>query len=388
MQRKIDAAVELSSIFSMMQVPLQVQDTPTQGKHVVATADIHAGDILFEEVAFVSWPMLPLIQFHVSFCWNCLRILTDEIAKIARHREDHARVPVACGDAMFCSEECRAMAEVSFELMRGAEGSLREFHAAESKRMSLCDEDDDDVVPISVESVARCVAQVASRFVKAVEKQHLQDALSEGSDNSSVILRAVFDAAVKPLNRFVEPPAGTKFDGFDVHQWCDVVKKTMQPQLLRVLTERCSASNSSTSSPPKWVVDVVDGLTSFATLNTILGQLSINSQAINVVVGLTSSGEEDIAAAVGAGLYTLQSAFNHSCLPNAEVIQINQTHEIAIRAIKDIPSGSDVTISYLPPKLPYGTRLKKLAAYFFQCSCAQCSEEGQHHLHQHVDPSS
>jgi hypothetical protein len=424
-------AAELSHIFRSMEVPLQVCESELHGKHVLAAAPIRAGDVLFEEVPLVSWPLTPLILHNVPFCWHCIRILREDIASIAKNT-DAARAAkttisslpstssstelASTGDddgTLFCCEDCRAAAAVARRILSASvEAALRGFHDSESKRMSGL-APDDDFIPISVESVARCVVMVASRFIKTVVKQQLQGSLSTDTSNKAcgMLHRIIFDAAVKPLNRLVEPPLGTKFAGFDVAEWCVVVKQALEPRLTAELWASCC---TGTEVMPSWIAEVVEGLTSFSTLNTILGQLSINSQAINVVILLPSEkdkeemgtasassttansnlqGDSDglsrpneAAAMVGAGLYSLQSSFNHSCRPSAAVVHLNQTHEIAVRALRDIAEGEEVTISYLPSNLPLAERRQKLASYFFQCECERCREEEK--LAQHCDPTS
>lgn len=49
----------------------------------------------------------------------------------------------------------------------------------------------------------------------------------------------------------------------------------------------------------------------------------------------------------GSALYLTQSKINHDCNPNAEPTFPWSNHVLAIKAIRDIDVGEEVTISYL-----------------------------------------
>ena len=68
------------------------------------------------------------------------------------------------------------------------------------------------------------------------------------------------------------------------------------------------------------------------------------------------------------------SYFNHSCMPNA----YKQSHGgvISIQALRDIPPGSEITISYVPLDYDRAARQTILMDYFgFHCACARCIAE-------------
>lgn len=114
----------------------------------------------------------------------------------------------------------------------------------------------------------------------------------------------------------------------------------------------------------------------------------------------------------GAGIYSLLSVFNHSCEPNVHVTHPYETNEIQLMALREIPVGEQLTISYIPvsplseeeraeeegllddtksteerlrgknveeiKKRVTEQRLQRrlmLRQYFFECHCTRCERE-------------
>jgi hypothetical protein len=107
---------------------------------------------------------------------------------------------------------------------------------------------------------------------------------------------------------------------------------------------------------------------------TIIGQLSINSQALNTVAALTSGAA---VLCFGGAMYALHSNFNHSCEPNAMVCATSMgNHEILLKTSKEIRKGDEITISYIPTQgLSVEERRRLLKPYFFECACPLCEKE-------------
>ncbi|CAH2003454.1 unnamed protein product [Acanthoscelides obtectus] len=81
----------------------------------------------------------------------------------------------------------------------------------------------------------------------------------------------------------------------------------------------------------------------------------------------------------GVALYTLQSACNHSCIPNAEPSFLHNNHRLSLIAVRDILEGEEILISYLDEctlTRSRHSRQKELTKnYLFQCKCPKCSEQ-------------
>jgi SET and MYND domain-containing protein len=78
--------------------------------------------------------------------------------------------------------------------------------------------------------------------------------------------------------------------------------------------------------------------------------------------------------AIGAGLYLGPSLLNHSCLPNCVAVFNGPT--LMIRAIRPIPAGEQLLISYLDLLDGLEQRRRTLRrTYSFQCECERCQTE-------------
>ncbi|XP_021900600.1 histone-lysine N-methyltransferase ASHR1 isoform X2 [Carica papaya] len=78
---------------------------------------------------------------------------------------------------------------------------------------------------------------------------------------------------------------------------------------------------------------------------------------------------------VGTGLYPVVSIINHSCLPNA--VLVFEGRVAVVRAVQNIPKGSEVSISYIETAGSTMTRQKVLKEqYFFDCTCPRCIKVG------------
>lgn len=77
---------------------------------------------------------------------------------------------------------------------------------------------------------------------------------------------------------------------------------------------------------------------------------------------------------IGSGLFVNTSLFNHSCFPNAFVI--NDGNKIKVMAVNKIVPQDEICISYLlgiEPRIIRQLRLEKL--WKFKCSCQRCQDE-------------
>lgn len=78
----------------------------------------------------------------------------------------------------------------------------------------------------------------------------------------------------------------------------------------------------------------------------------------------------------GSALYSLQSACNHSCDPNAHPNFLHNNFRLSMVALKDIVAGEEIQISYLDEctlERSRHSRQKYLAEnYLFKCDCSQC----------------
>lgn len=83
----------------------------------------------------------------------------------------------------------------------------------------------------------------------------------------------------------------------------------------------------------------------------------------------------------GVALYSLQSACNHSCAPNAQPQFIHNNHRLSLTALRDIEEGEEIFISYLDDcmldRSRHSRRKELMKNYLFLCSCPKCEEQAQ-----------
>lgn len=81
----------------------------------------------------------------------------------------------------------------------------------------------------------------------------------------------------------------------------------------------------------------------------------------------------------GIALYKLQSASNHSCVPNAEPAFVSNNSRLSLIALKDIEIGEEICISYLDEcnlERSRHSRQKTLKEnYLFVCKCPKCEAQ-------------
>jgi hypothetical protein len=327
------APAELSALLQRMGVACAVVETKQQGKHVQALADFPAGAELFEEAPIVAWPI------HAnngdldpkSFCDGCLKALPAAEAPPARCD--------GCADAAYCGEECKARSAGTHQFLCRTLATLRAFHLAEVTEES-------GAAPISAESVARCIASIAARFLR-LKAQNPEASTGE-----------LFVYAAHSFNRLLEPPVSATFEDADPAKWAAAVRAAMGPTL------------AEAQLPPT----VVEGLLSDDTIRTVLGELTINAQGLYIKAA-EGSGAAPVHA---AGVFTIQSCFNHSCVPNARV-RCDASSDITLEMTRAVAAGEEITISYLPALVlelePVAKRHERLKPYFFACRCPKCAAE-------------
>ncbi|KAK4041415.1 SET domain-containing protein 5 [Parachaetomium inaequale] len=71
------------------------------------------------------------------------------------------------------------------------------------------------------------------------------------------------------------------------------------------------------------------------------------------------------------GIFPEVSKFNHDCRPNVHYRLANLTHTTV--AVRDIPAGEELTISYIYGRTPRSERQSQLSEWGFTCTCSQCT---------------
>jgi SET domain-containing protein len=76
------------------------------------------------------------------------------------------------------------------------------------------------------------------------------------------------------------------------------------------------------------------------------------------------------------GMWILASYINHSCNPNSVRCFIGDM--IIIRAARDLPTGTELMISYVPPTEaePGAIHERLRRSWGFDCDCVICADDG------------
>ncbi|ORC89206.1 uncharacterized protein TM35_000132100 [Trypanosoma theileri] len=370
------AATYLTLTLEKMGVPCKVINTPEKGKHVVATADIPAQTDLFEETPIVSWPAQGYLALDIPFCSHCLRQQGRKSETDEKKEEEEAWHKCGCG-SMFCSETCESTSKIAHCILCNNLRKLRE----DDDNKSLAAENKNSNKPITKESLARCVAWIIARIASTIKHQKFSGKMLEEDHKkqSETISRQIFQLATAPFNRLIDTPKGTIFSDVDAVAWYSEIDYLLREPCLTTLLE-------ATVEPPcennDWAKEIVDALLRRDTLETLLGQMTLNSQAVNGLVFSRPAEEKSSASTLpvewvlkGGGMYTLQSAFNHSCLPNVVVTAVDGTHDIVLRTLRPIQNGEELTITYIPLENTREKRHELLKGYFFTCCCQRCEDE-------------
>eukprot|EP00435_Cladocopium_sp_Y103_P057745 s329_g20.t1 len=85
--------------------------------------------------------------------------------------------------------------------------------------------------------------------------------------------------------------------------------------------------------------------------------------------------EQELPMIFGIGLARRVALMNHSCRPNCE-IDYNGNATAVVKAIRPIPAGEELTISYIDETKPLRVRRSRLERrYGFRCFCRRCVQE-------------
>lgn len=86
---------------------------------------------------------------------------------------------------------------------------------------------------------------------------------------------------------------------------------------------------------------------------------------------------------VALALYPSCSYFNHSCVPNCTYLK-NGT-KLSIRALYDVPKGTELTIHYFELEDGYESRMETLLNnYYFVCQCERCQSKDDEEIQQKI----
>ncbi|OII74658.1 SET domain-containing protein [Cryptosporidium ubiquitum] len=332
----------------------------SKGKHIHSKKDIPNGTNFFQEVPYVSWPIKTSFGKleDLIFCENCLKINHPD------NKDGFLSLSILGLEQRICSKSCfKKISGVDFEDYDPNSSSIKSgwgYYMNGTKGISTLRKYQSSVdimgnIPITAEAVSRCVAQMAADIYFYWCKL--------GMKNEN--LYHAFKLGTKPIENFVAPSA-TLFPEIDFNSLINCIHSVLFDPM------KDSFSDSF----------IIDSLLSKTTIEQLVGQLTLNSQGLNVW-GIHSSSEKfdvlldckpTIGIIKGGCICVIQSCFNHSCDPNCYVHTLDDS-TIYVTANKDILKGEELTISYIDNTLPLVDRRILIKNYHFTCNCVLCKKE-------------
>ncbi|KAJ7202596.1 hypothetical protein GGX14DRAFT_370187 [Mycena pura] len=97
----------------------------------------------------------------------------------------------------------------------------------------------------------------------------------------------------------------------------------------------------------------------------------VRTNAIAITLAVPAGPHPELAA--HRGVFLNASRCNHSCAPNARHDWDPTSLSLALTAVRPIPAGDEITVSYIPLEQPLSARRALLqATYNFACACTAC----------------
>ncbi|KAH0486903.1 MAG: hypothetical protein KVP17_002230 [Porospora cf. gigantea B] len=302
--------------------PFYVDKSDIKGKRAMAQHALKPGAAILEnEFPLACWPLSvssagsgPLMNGDAAhFCEECLKL-----------------APISDPLSPFCSDACLNSATDGgsgwFPLLGGSAGLTR-LRKADCAHQIL-----------TLEALGRVTARILAMAI-ALSKEGKED------------WKTVRAAAGSPVARLC---FRLDLDLGDVAAMRTALQDVMEPQMSELLPER----------------QLDEWLPSVAELRTFLSKLALNGQTLHIW-GTDANGS--LALMKAAGVYTLQSTFNHDCRPNVRV-EVSTDCMITLITERPVEADEELTITYISDG-DLIARREALSLYAFQCTCSRCREE-------------
>ncbi|KAK4124333.1 SET domain-containing protein [Parathielavia appendiculata] len=104
-----------------------------------------------------------------------------------------------------------------------------------------------------------------------------------------------------------------------------------------------------------------------------LGQSNGFAQDVVENVVRTNAFHTNLGEVPHLAVYPAVSRINHACKPNAYTRFMPETLQVSVAAARDIPTGEEISISYIPLGQPTPERQRRLHKWGFTCTCSLCS---------------
>ncbi|XP_014675721.1 PREDICTED: SET and MYND domain-containing protein 5-like [Priapulus caudatus] len=360
----------------------EVRVLPDKGRCLFATHDIREGEHIFEEEPIASCQFLWNAFYQYRACDHCMKPLETAEQNARRLTANpeltvpHADIctvetakHVACQrcQVQYCSKECK-------------EKAWRLYHRILCKIESVDDPSHPLIVlkeswrnvhfPPETANIM-LIARMAATVKQALDKENL--------------LTSLFNLTTRTFNfedRIAHKLLGEKFQeqieyfrNVLASQFCDAdTQQWFTPEGFRSILALIATNGQGVgTSALSAYVHKCD------TLDLPAGERKQLDAFIDKLYEDIDRETGPFLNCEGSGVYLLQSAANHSCIPNAEITFPNNNHVLCLIATTSINANEEICISYLD-ECARGrsrhSRQKTLREYYlFNCDCAKCAAE-------------
>eukprot|EP01112_Ceratiomyxa_fruticulosa_P000608 TRINITY_DN1054_c0_g1_i2.p1 TRINITY_DN1054_c0_g1~~TRINITY_DN1054_c0_g1_i2.p1 ORF type:complete len:435 (+),score=110.21 TRINITY_DN1054_c0_g1_i2:145-1449(+) len=331
------------------ELPNSFKNKNSKGRGLFATRDFKAGELIFCEEPFASFPSAKYSS-HNKHCHHCLRPLQQSFFKCSKctgerntnhnhndnnnttnnNNNENNNNTSTLSPFHYCSEECRDIAwKQHHQLICPSEPEYGNLDVLESH----CNRAD------------RKFPLVAARIMQRLLLGVIYEGGIQTNWNKVLLL--------------------TKVDLKTPDIWKEDYEK-FSPLLLHPSHERFFDL--------EWYTKVMQTLH--------LNALSISIDSLNTNTNNNSnnnhSNNNNAPTQHGTGLFLLTSFINHSCKPNSRY-SFPSNHTIHVFAGPNgVKQGEELTISYIHTDTEYAQRQSHLYKHYgFRCACEKCIEEGK-----------
>ncbi|EDQ85351.1 uncharacterized protein MONBRDRAFT_29283, partial [Monosiga brevicollis MX1] len=364
-----------------MAAAVQEERTAEQGRRLVATRHIEAGDIVWQESPLACAQFLWNRACGYRACQHCLRSLEspqETVNRLTQHDlplpnpshqlEPDARIPQfscpGCPET-YCSEACLEADQVFHaHLCPRAHPTVETLNEA-WRDMHPPPESTSITLLLKLVILEHNQPGILSNFCHDFARE------INGEMVAHRLLAPEFEASLSQLNELVWAWAEEcQLD--NAQQW-------LKPEGFRRLWSLIGTNGAGVASNTLAAYD-----RQLSALDLDDATQSEVDNTMNTIYEIAGEVVGEFLDAEGSAIYATHSACNHSCRPNAKVFFEGGNFELTIRAEQDIAPGeasclfdtSEVTISYLDDHiLDHGGDVRREVLreqYLFECSCVRC----------------
>ncbi|XP_012283489.1 SET and MYND domain-containing protein 5 [Orussus abietinus] len=353
-----------------------------KGKGLFAVRSYKEGDIIFEEKPFVSCQFSWNADYGYLACDNCMKPLenAEENARRLCGKKDIILSHMECCETnkelitecplcgiQYCSKDCQNEA-------------FQRYH----KILCLQSRDKNDAHPLvqlnetwkqmyyppetaTVMLLARMVALINQATDKSAIlstfSQFCHRTTSDSQEIAHNLLRDEFVGQIDVLRQMMQNALNTE----NVPEW-------FTPEGFRSLLALIGTNGQGigTSAFGCWVKNV----------SALEMPRDERIQVDKLIDRIYNDMEEVVGSFLnneGSGLYVLQSAINHSCVPNAIIEFPYSNSTLVLKAMRDIQPDEEICITYLHTcslERSRHFRQKALSSYYlFVCRCDKCLKQ-------------